>query len=169
VEVVRNHFVDHKDSERQVFRHPRRLQHHEMDRLREGLPKSLEHATSHVRDDGAEAIDSLGLGLMHSHTSSEASAQHEQHEQPEKSQAQPSLRQRIFGNKQHDEESGPELERNTSIRFAPDSSESSESAPGNYGNAAPGFKRNPSLAIFRSASVQSEGQNVTFQEPDKPR
>jgi len=45
-----------------------------MERLRKSLPKSLEHATSRVKDQGKEAIDFLGMGLMHSRTSSEASS-----------------------------------------------------------------------------------------------
>jgi len=45
-----------------------------MERIRSGLPKSLEHAISPVKDGGEEAVDFLGLGLMHSHTSSEGSA-----------------------------------------------------------------------------------------------
>ncbi|ORY22016.1 Sodium/hydrogen exchanger family-domain-containing protein [Naematelia encephala] len=48
---------------------------------------------------------------------------------------------------------------NRSIRFAPDSSLSSDTAPGpgNYGNANPGFNRNPSLAMFRTGSIKEEG------------
>jgi hypothetical protein len=71
--VVRHHFHDEKEAEREVFRHPRRLQTHEMQRLRDSLPKSLQHATSRVKEDGKEAIDFLGMGLMHSHSSSEGS------------------------------------------------------------------------------------------------
>jgi hypothetical protein len=68
--------------------------------------------------------------------------------------------------------------RNTSIRFADDSAASSNTAPGmaNYGVNAPGFKRTPGLAMYRSASVQSSGSargdrepSVSFQEPERPR
>lgn len=66
--------------------------------------------------------------------------------------------------------------RTTSIRFAPDSSPSSNAAPGsnNYGNNAPGFKRNPTLAMFRAPSVHSddeidESPTVKFKLPDKRR
>jgi hypothetical protein len=65
--------------------------------------------------------------------------------------------------------------RNTSIRFAAETSESSDTAPsvGNYGNTAPGFKRNPGLAMYRTSSVQSTGSakgesgpSVSFREPE---
>ena len=48
--------------------------------------------------------------------------------------------------------------RNTSLRFAPDVQASSDTAPsmGNYGNTAPGFKKNPALAMYRASSVQSQ-------------
>jgi hypothetical protein len=67
--------------------------------------------------------------------------------------------------------------RNTAIRFAAETSESSETAPSmnNYGNAAPGFKRNPALAMCRTNSVQStgstkgEGPSVSFREPERRR
>ena len=63
------------------------------------------------------------------------------------------------------------------IRFAMDSSQSSDSAPhlSNYGANNPGFKRNPSLAMTRTTSVQSTGsqkedpQSVSFREPEKRR
>lgn len=63
-----------------------------------------------------------------------------------------------------------DLERTRSIRFTPDVSESSDSAPGNlnYGNLAPGFQRTPGLGIFRTTSIQreeSDGPSVSFQEP----
>ncbi|WVR06563.1 hypothetical protein IAU60_003594 [Kwoniella sp. DSM 27419] len=67
VEVIRNHFHNKKPSERDKFEHPRELRHHEVDRILSMLPKSLEHATSHVRDDGVDAVDRLGLGLMDPH------------------------------------------------------------------------------------------------------
>ncbi|ODO10668.1 hypothetical protein I350_01265 [Cryptococcus amylolentus CBS 6273] len=55
------------------------------------------------------------------------------------------------------------------VRFAEDTSLSSETAPGqaNYGNNNPGFRRNPALAISRTASVQStgDGPSVSFVEP----
>ena len=61
------------------------------------------------------------------------------------------------------------IPRSTSVRFAVDSSPSSEVAPGrsNYGANAPGFKKNPALAMSRSASVNSAGESpsVSFQEP----
>lgn len=68
--------------------------------------------------------------------------------------------------------------RNTSIRFAAETSESSDTAPsvGNYGNTAPGFKRNPGLAMYRTSSVQSTGSakgesgpSVSFREPELRR
>lgn len=62
------------------------------------------------------------------------------------------------------------------VRFADDASPSSETAPGqsNYGSNAPGFKKNPALAMYRSASVQSTGSNkdgpsVSFKEPEIKR
>lgn len=62
------------------------------------------------------------------------------------------------------------------VRFADDASPSSDTAPGqsNYGTNAPGFKKNPALAMYRSASVQSTGSNkdgpsVSFKEPEIKR
>jgi hypothetical protein len=63
--------------------------------------------------------------------------------------------------------------RNTAIRFAENSASSSETAPGPgaYGANAPGFKRNPALALNRTTSVQSagsakgDGPNVSFKVP----
>lgn len=66
-----------------------------------------------------------------------------------------------------------------SIRFTPDVAESSDVAPTisrgggglNYGNSAPGFQKTPGLGIFRTTSIQREGEDgpsVSFQEP-KPR
>ena len=70
VEVIRNAFAHHKKPEKSTFFHPRPLKNKEVDRLTTHLPKSLEHATSLVRDEGKEAIDALGLGLMISHSRS---------------------------------------------------------------------------------------------------
>lgn len=65
------------------------------------------------------------------------------------------------------------------ISFAPDAAPSSDTAPtiGNYGNTAPGFKRNPDLSLFRSSSIRfaddededdnGGGQSVSFAEPKK--
>lgn len=63
------------------------------------------------------------------------------------------------------------------ISFAPDIAPSSETAPTtrNYGNSAPGFKRNPDLSLFRSSSIrfaddeddEGGGQSVSFAEPRK--
>ncbi|ORX37176.1 Sodium/hydrogen exchanger family-domain-containing protein [Kockovaella imperatae] len=67
------------------------------------------------------------------------------------------------------------LQRNTAIRFAEDSQPSSDSAPGpgNYGNTAPGFKRNPALAMFRTTSIQEgnddDSASVSFKEPSRRR
>ena len=67
----------------------------------------------------------------------------------------------------------PVISRGTAVRFAPGSSMSSDTAPGmgNYGNNNPGFKRNPTLAMYRSTSVQSSGSqretSVSFKEPTK--
>ncbi|WVQ70777.1 hypothetical protein IAR50_000299 [Cryptococcus sp. DSM 104548] len=62
------------------------------------------------------------------------------------------------------------------IRFADDTSPSSDTAPGqaNYGANNPGFRRNPALAMSRTASVQStgstkDGPSVSFAEPDIER
>ena len=60
-----------------------------------------------------------------------------------------------------------------SVRFASDNQPSSGSAPGNYGNATPGFRKNPALAMYRTTSVQSAksdtqdlgSPNVSFKEP----
>ena len=203
--------------------------------MRDSLPKSLQHATSRVQGEGKAAIDALGLGLMHSHTSSEGSAaeppsssRNDINDRSDSAENQAGsskipmitldrtkkqgLRQRLFGTKpeasldqSHAEEGrgNPDLlsppdhtrsqpipiiegesgddalsrtvsNRNPSIRFAVDSSPSSDTAPGigNYGNNNPAFKRNPALAMFRSSSVQSAGDkdqpSVKFQEPEKP-
>ena len=67
------------------------------------------------------------------------------------------------------------IPRNTAIRFAEGSQPSSESAPtpGNYGNANPGFQRNPALAMFRTSSVQEDkdedGPSVSFKEPQRKK
>lgn len=65
-----------------------------------------------------------------------------------------------------------------SIRFTPDTSESSDVAPTvsrsgtgnlNYGSLAPGFQKTPGLGIFRTTSIQreeSDGPSVSFQEPN---
>lgn len=58
------------------------------------------------------------------------------------------------------------------IRFAEDSSRSSETAPGNAYQRAPGYKPNPALAMFRTTSVASNGESkdersVSFQEPER--
>jgi hypothetical protein len=67
-----------------------------------------------------------------------------------------------------------------SIRFTPDVAESSDMAPTisrngagglNYGSLAPGFQKTPGLGIFRTTSIQREGEDgpsVSFSEP-KPR
>ncbi|KAE8539786.1 hypothetical protein D1P53_003723 [Cryptococcus gattii VGV] len=59
------------------------------------------------------------------------------------------------------------------VRFADDTSPSTDTAPGqsNYGSNAPGFKKNPALAMYRSTSLQSTGSNkdgpsVSFVEPE---
>lgn len=72
VEVVRNAFHPHKKAEKDSFFHPQRLQHGELTTMHKHLHKSIEHATSQVRDGGEEAIDHLGLGLMHSRSRSES-------------------------------------------------------------------------------------------------
>ena len=66
--------------------------------------------------------------------------------------------------------------RSTSIRFAADSSLSSDLAPGmsSYGANNPGFRRNPTLAMTRTTSIQStssqkEIPSVSFREPEKRR
>lgn len=82
-------------------------------------------------------------------------------------------------------DSGIPLTRTVSraISFAPDIAPSSETAPSmaNYGSAAPGFKKNPGLSLFRAPSVRFEGdddggegdegdgggQSVKFAEPRK--
>lgn len=140
-----------------------------MQQLFSSLPKSLEHATSRLKDQGDEAVDALGLGLMHSHTSSEASVVGAPNGK--------GIRHRLFSGKRSEEREAEEGEagllrepqRTTAIRFAEDSSASTDAAPGNYGSTNPAFKKNPALAMFRSTSVQSENPSVTFQEPDKPR
>ncbi|WVQ96326.1 hypothetical protein IAU59_003430 [Kwoniella sp. CBS 9459] len=287
VEVIRNHFHDGKQSETDKFVHPDRLKHSELDRILHMLPKSLEHATSHVRDEGVDAIDRLGLGLMDPHTATPSiRSTEEQPEYPERTQSRTnerdaaaatrsynengnenendyedvvsdteeelprhhnppaihvskgsssshhkkrSFRSRFFGGKgkrdrshspSHVEEGrappNPDLlappssssarpipiietedssdpsdeprgsgipltrtmsaSRSPAIRFAPDVVErSSDTAPNmtNYGVNNPGFKKNPSLAMYRSASVQSTGSNkgegpsVSFAEPKK--
>jgi hypothetical protein len=85
-----------------------------------------------------------------------------------------------------DEDSGNPLDlertRTTrSIRFTPDTSESSDVAPTvsrsgtgnlNYGSLAPGFQKTPGLGIFRTTSItreDSEGPSVSFQEPKPQR
>ncbi|KAK4687881.1 sodium/hydrogen antiporter, partial [Tremellales sp. Uapishka_1] len=73
VEVIRNHFHDAKPSERTSFTHPHALKHKEVDKLVEHLPKSVDHAVSHVVDGGSGAIDKMGLGLMTSNLSEEGS------------------------------------------------------------------------------------------------
>lgn len=44
------------------------------------------------------------------------------------------------------------------VSFAPDAAPSSDTAPGmaNYGSAAPGFKKTPSLSMFRSTSMRGD-------------
>nr|ODN82429.1 Na+/H+ exchanger AnNHA1 [Cryptococcus depauperatus CBS 7841] len=66
--------------------------------------------------------------------------------------------------------------RPSAIRFAQNTSASSDTAPSlpNYGTANPGFKKNPSLAMYRSASVQStgsakDGPSISFKEPEVKR
>ena len=64
--------------------------------------------------------------------------------------------------------------RQSTIRFAPESSVSSDTAPSmsNYGANAPGFKKNPNLAMFRTSSVKStdgDAPSVSFAEPPRPR
>lgn len=79
------------------------------------------------------------------------------------------------------------------VSFAPDAAPSSETAPGasNYGSSAPGFKRNPTLSMSRTRSINrdddddeeafkqpsrgvmgmfrrdDDGPSVSFQEPNK--
>lgn len=69
VEVIRNHFAPDKKTQRTSFTHPRPLNHAEVDALTANLPKSIEHAASAVREGGRDALDKMGLGMMHSHTS----------------------------------------------------------------------------------------------------
>lgn len=69
VEVLRNHFHDEKPTEGTTFRHPRALLNSEVDKLHAHLPVSIEHATTRVQDQGKNAIDRLGLGLMRSNSS----------------------------------------------------------------------------------------------------
>ncbi|OCF75432.1 Na+/H+ exchanger AnNHA1 [Kwoniella mangroviensis CBS 8886] len=277
VEVIRNHFSDDKPSEKDTFVHPHRLKSKELDKMLHMLPKSLEHATSHVRDEGKEAVDRLGLGLMRvpstpsvlesdNHLEQSISAQSNQAQENDNEEAvsdteegppagnyqsynkipainihsgsgseskskRKSIAARLFGRKSNDSEnipskaeeglahpnptllvppsksdisrpvpivSSPEpidegsrsgsfgipltrtisASRSPAIRFAPDVEPSSETAPtiNNYGANAPGFKKNPNLAMFRSASIQSTGSNkggegpsVSFVEPEKKR
>lgn len=69
------------------------------------------------------------------------------------------------------------LNRTSTIRFAPELAESSDTAPSvaNYGNSAPGFKRNPGLSMFRTTSIQSQSStqdrepSVSFREPNPRR
>jgi hypothetical protein len=85
---------------------------------------------------------------------------------------------------------GLDLERTRtarSIRFTHDVSESSDLAPSisrsangtgsgtgnlNYGSLAPGFQRTPGLGIFRTTSIQRDGEDgpsVSFSEPKPMR
>ncbi|WVQ85812.1 hypothetical protein IAT38_007980 [Cryptococcus sp. DSM 104549] len=323
VEVIRNHFHDDKPSEREKFTHPRRLKSRELDEILTHLPKSLEHATSRVQNEGKDAVDRLGLGLMGSHspapspsgereerdygldrrTSPEALAEEgrapgsgeaygagyaagarpqddleEDYEdvsdeettrrsarrgharshseasssggvrhhnppaihvsrQDSGGPKHRSIRSRLFGKnragstspsraeKGHPSVGGLKISgptnpallsppspvsrtaqlssepermsseesrggstsgglgipltrtispsRSPAVRFAPEASGSSDTAPAisNYGANAPGFKKNPALAMYRSASVQStgsqkEGPSVSFKEPE---
>lgn len=77
VEVIRNHFKDDEESSSSKFTHPHRLKVHELDKLLHHIPKSAEHAVSHVENDGKDAIDKLGLGLMHSPGSEERIRKHD--------------------------------------------------------------------------------------------
>nr|XP_018262109.1 Na+/H+ exchanger AnNHA1 [Kwoniella dejecticola CBS 10117]OBR84267.1 Na+/H+ exchanger AnNHA1 [Kwoniella dejecticola CBS 10117] len=267
VEVIRNHFSDDKPSEKDSFSHPHRLKTKEVDKMIHMLPKSLEHATSHVRDEGKEAVDRLGLGLMggvstpsivetplpmdeedrsrRAPTPEEEAVSETEDEDAATPQRTPynkvpainvdrgsgsgtkknkkSIKDRLFGRKSNESNDNPskaeeglappnpsllvppskhnisrpipivnEPERSNSeesrgipltrtlsasrspaIRFAPDVENSSETAPtiNNYGANAPGFKKNPNLSMFRSASIQSngEGPSVSFVEPEKKR
>lgn len=74
VEVIRNHFAPDRKAQRTSFTHPHPLRHHEVDAITQNLPKSIEHATSAVIEGGRDAIDAMGLGMMHSNTSGTASA-----------------------------------------------------------------------------------------------
>ncbi|OCF31244.1 Na+/H+ exchanger AnNHA1 [Kwoniella heveanensis BCC8398] len=291
VEVIRNHFHEGKQSETDKFVHPDRLKHRELDRILHMLPKSLEHATSHVRDEGKDAVDRLGLGLMDPHTATPSiRSTEEQPEYPERRQSRGSerggeagvagsavdienenendyedvvsdteeelprhhnppaihvskgsssshhkkrsFRSRFFGKSKRDRSHSPShveegrappnpdllappstssarpvpildtedsfdvsergtptgsglgipltrtmsASRSPAIRFAPDVVEkSSDTAPNltNYGANNPGFKKNPALAMYRSASIQSTGSNkgegpsVSFAEPKR--
>ncbi|OCF39994.1 Na+/H+ exchanger AnNHA1 [Kwoniella heveanensis CBS 569] len=291
VEVIRNHFHEGKQSETDKFVHPDRLKHRELDRILHMLPKSLEHATSHVRDEGKDAVDRLGLGLMDPHTATPSiRSTEEQPEFPERIQSRSSerggeagmsgsavdvenenendyedvvsdteeelprhhnppaihvskgsssshhkkrsFRSRFFGKSKRDRSHSPShveegrappnpdllappstssarpvpildtedsfdvsergtptgsglgipltrtmsASRSPAIRFAPDVVEkSSDTAPNltNYGANNPGFKKNPALAMYRSASIQSTGSNkgegpsVSFAEPKR--
>ncbi|WWC88415.1 uncharacterized protein L201_003326 [Kwoniella dendrophila CBS 6074] len=293
VQVIRNHFHDDKPSETDTFSHPHRLKHRELDKMLSMLPKSLEHATSHVRDEGKEAVDRLGLGLMRGgpSTPSLVETSEDQPEltlsrQDERVQAEeeqvadenedaiseteddrlgpihtriPAIRvhkgsgsktkkksiaSRLFGRKSNDSENNSSkaeeglakpdssllsptrsrsrpipivrepspsnndnddddydydndapptrtpysgssgngvpltrtlTARSSAIRFAPDVEPSSDTAPtiSNYGANAPGFKKNPNLSMFRSTSIQSQGEgggpSVSFVEPEKKR
>ncbi|WVW84938.1 hypothetical protein I302_106974 [Kwoniella bestiolae CBS 10118] len=283
VEVIRNHFSDDKPSEQESFVHPHRLKHKELDKMLHMLPKSLEHATSHVRDEGKEAVDRLGLGLMRGGASTPSIVESDHPLEPSASvqsgrgnvqatdgeneeaisdteeapssanyqsynkipainvhkgsgsgtkSGKKSITARLFGRKSNEGENdsskaeeglappNPTLlvppsksdisrpvpivntpdqmendgsrsgsfgipltktmsaSRSPAIRFAPDVEPSSESAPtiNNYGANAPGFKKNPNLSMFRSASIQStgsgrgvEGPSVSFVEPEKKR
>nr|XP_019012994.1 Na+/H+ exchanger AnNHA1 [Kwoniella pini CBS 10737]OCF51775.1 Na+/H+ exchanger AnNHA1 [Kwoniella pini CBS 10737] len=266
VEVIRNHFAPDKPSEKDSFDHPHRLKTKEVDKLISMLPKSLEHATSHVRDQGQEAIDRLGLGLMGGISTPsvvdsqlpmdegspsqravdpEEEAVSETEDDDPTSRRTPyskvpainvhrgsgsgtktkmkSIKDRLFGRKSNENDHSPSkteeglappnpsllgppskynisrpipivnepertdssesrgipltrtlsASRSPAIRFAPDVENSSETAPtiSNYGVNAPGFKRNPNLAMSRSASIQSngEGPSVSFAEPEKKR
>ncbi|KAK8858818.1 hypothetical protein IAR55_003048 [Kwoniella newhampshirensis] len=262
VEVIRNHFHDEEPSESEKFTHPHRLKHRELDRMLGMLPKSLEHATSHVRDEGKDAIDRLGLGLMdplpeHGETLSPSTSRVAEGDRAEdeteyedvpsdnednsesgrgRNGSDPpsarvgrgwhkrrSIRARLFGRRKHSSTSSSRAEegrghsnpnlssppsrsisrpipivaepeqlspqesrgipltrtlsasRSPAVRFAPDSQPSSDTAPGNYGNNIPGFKRNPNLSMYRSTSIQSshsnkgEGPSVSFKEPERRR
>ncbi|KAK1925819.1 Sodium/hydrogen exchanger family-domain-containing protein, partial [Papiliotrema laurentii] len=235
VEVIRNHFADDKENLKETFRHPRRLQRHEIERIRDHLPKALRRKTS--RDQDATS-DGSSLRLARSVSSGAEEERRSRspspwapgrgeaagesagpHNPPPRikidSGKKTGLRQRLFGKSRdsspdasdaEEGRGGPGLlsppsgtprsnpvpitrvetnddelsrsisNRNPSIRFAADTSPSSDAAPGmlNYGNNAPGFKRNPTLAMFRSSSVQSAGErdrepSVSFQEPERPR
>jgi hypothetical protein len=74
---------------------------------------------------------------------------------------------------------GLDLERtrtSRSIRFTHDTTDSTDASRGsgglNYGNSAPGFKKTPGLGMFRTTSIQREGDDgpsVSFSEPKPQR
>ncbi|KAL1413096.1 hypothetical protein Q8F55_000845 [Vanrija albida] len=71
------------------------------------------------------------------------------------------------GDRERDHDRGLRLTRTVSraISFAPEATDSSETAPGvNYGASNPRFKRTPGLGMYRTTSVQS-AEGSGFKEP----